>query len=63
MGGEIAGAAALPEKNRPVLAAAIHLGCEALVTGDRSHFGPLFGRSIRGVAIHSPRSIAEKLLR
>ena len=52
----------LAEKDRPVLAAAIHLHCHALVTGDRTHFGELYGRSILGVAIHSPRSIAEKLL-
>lgn len=51
----------LVEKDRPILAAAIHLRCEALMTGDRTHFGELYGRSIRGVAIHSPRSLAEEL--
>lgn len=53
----------LPEKDRPVLAAAIRLGCEALVTGDRTHFGSLFGRKIHGVTIYSPRSLADKLLK
>src|SRR6266545_1112893 len=53
----------LPEKDRPVLAAAIRLGCEALVTGDSTHFGPLFGATIYGVTIYSPRSLAEKLLK
>lgn len=53
----------LPEKDRPVLAAAMRLGCEALVTGDRSHFGAFYGRTLGGVAIHSPRSLAEALLR
>ena len=52
----------LPEKDRPVLAGAIHNRCHALVTGDRSHFGRLYGRTIHGVAIHSPRSLAEALL-
>jgi len=52
----------LPEKDRPVLAAAILGGCEALVTGDRTHFGALFGSAIEGVAIHSPASLAEWLL-
>jgi predicted nucleic acid-binding protein len=52
----------VPEKDRAVLAAAIHLGCEALVTGDRSHFGALYRQTIRGVAIHSPRSLAESVL-
>jgi uncharacterized protein len=51
----------LPAKDRPVLAAAIHLGCDALVTGHRTHFGPLYGRAIHGALIHSPRSLAEAL--
>lgn len=49
-------------KDRPVLAAAIQFDCAALLTGDRTHFGSLYGRKIHGVAIHSPRSIAEALL-
>jgi len=52
----------LPEKDRPVLAAAIRHGCEALVTGDRTHFGSLYGKTLRGVTIHSPRSLAQALL-
>jgi uncharacterized protein len=52
----------LAEKDRPVLAAAIDLRCAALVTGDRNHFGALYGRTINGVAIHSARSLAEALL-
>jgi len=52
----------LPEKDRPVLAAAIRHRCEALVTGDRTHFGRLYGKAIHGVTIHSPRSIAAALL-
>ena len=58
-----AAARALPAKDAPVLAAAIRLRCEALVTGDRTHFGPLFGRSISGVTIYSPRMLAEALRR
>lgn len=50
-----------PEKDRPVLAAAVMLGCQVLVTGDRSHFGPLFGRLVANVTIHSPRSLFELL--
>jgi predicted nucleic acid-binding protein len=53
----------LPEKDRPVLAAAIRHGCAALVTGDRSHFGALYGKTLHGVAIHSPRSLAQALLK
>lgn len=52
----------LPEKDRPVLAAAIRLRCDTLVTGDRTHFGAGYGRAFGGVMIHSPRSLAERLL-
>ena len=51
----------LPEKDRPVLAAAIRLRCAALITGDRSHFGRGYGKVFGGVTIHSPRSLAESL--
>lgn len=51
----------LAEKDRPILAAAIGSRCEVLLTGDRRHFGPLFGRTLGGVAIHSPASLAEAL--
>ncbi len=51
----------LPEKDRTVLAAAIRLRCDALVTGDRTHFGPGYGKIFAGVTIHSPRSLAERL--
>jgi predicted nucleic acid-binding protein len=53
----------LPEKDRPMLAAAIRLGCDALVTGDRTHFGALYGKVLAGVKIHSPRSLAEEWLK
>jgi len=52
----------LPAKDRPVLAAAIRQSCTVLITGDRRHFGALYGRTIRGVTIYSPRSLAEALL-
>jgi uncharacterized protein len=51
----------LPDKDRTVLAAAIRLRCDALVTGDRTHFGPGYGKVFGGVIIHSPRSLAERL--
>jgi uncharacterized protein len=52
----------LAAKDRPVLAAAIRLGCDALVTGDRKHFGSAHGLEVGGVTIHSPRSLAETVL-
>lgn len=52
----------LPEKDRPVVAAAIHHRCDILVTGDRTHFGPLYGTTIRGVTVLSPAMLAESIL-
>jgi hypothetical protein len=54
-------AALVHEKDRPVVAAAARLRCDALLTGDRTHFGALYGGKLLGVAIHSPRSLAEWL--
>ena len=48
-------------KDQPVLAAAIRLRCDALVTGDRAHFAALYGRAVDGVAVHLPRSLADAL--
>jgi predicted nucleic acid-binding protein len=52
----------LPDKDRPVLAAAVALGCDAQVTGDRTHFGAGYGKTFAGVTVHSPRSLTERLL-
>jgi len=51
----------LPAKDQPVLIAAARLHCDVLVTGDRTHLGPGYGKTFRGVTIHSPRSLAELL--
>jgi predicted nucleic acid-binding protein len=51
-----------PEKDRPVLAAAIQSRCEALITGDRTHFGRFYGKRLGGVTIHSPSMAAQALL-
>ncbi|MGA0569121.1 PIN domain-containing protein [Variovorax sp. VNK109] len=52
----------LHEKDRPVLLAAMALHCNVLVTGDKTHFGPGYGRTFGGVTIHSPAMLAEALL-
>ena len=48
----------LPEKDRPVLASAIQHRCQAFLTGDKTHFGRLYGQTIAGVSIYSPLSLA-----
>ena len=53
----------LPADDRPVLAAAIRLGCEVLITGDKTHLGSLYGGRVRGVAVHSPASFLSGVLR
>ena len=58
-----AGAAGwLPAKDQPVLLAAIALRCEALVTGDRTHFGAGYGKTWAGVTVYSPALLAKALL-
>jgi hypothetical protein len=39
----------------------MRIGCDVLVTGDRTHFVPGCGRVFGGVALNSPRSLAELL--
>ena len=51
------------DKDKLVLAAAITLDCRALITGDRTHFGHLFGKAVQGVAIYSPTLAARSLVR
>lgn len=45
----------LPDKDAPVLAAAISCGSDGLVTGDRKHFGHLFGHEFAGTKVLSLR--------
>jgi uncharacterized protein len=46
--------AVLPDKDRPILLAAIDTGSTHLLTGDTTHFGKLFRRRIGGVLILRP---------
>lgn len=50
----------LPAKDAPILAAAVAAGAELLVTGDRAHFGTLYGRTFEGTEVVS---LAEGLAR
>ena len=45
----------LPDNDAPVLAAAVHVRADGLVTGDRRHFGHLFGQTVRGVRVMTLR--------
>jgi predicted nucleic acid-binding protein len=44
----------LPDKDRPVLLAAIGAGATHLLTGDFRHFGPYYGKRIEGVLVLPP---------
>ena len=44
----------LPDKDRPILLAAVSAGATHLLTGDFRHFGPYFGKRIEGVLVLPP---------
>lgn len=44
----------LPEKDLPILRAAIAAKATHLLTGDIRHFGPYFGRKLSGVLVQRP---------
>jgi predicted nucleic acid-binding protein len=50
----------LPEKDRPVLMAAISIKADYLITGDSTHFGKYFGYTVNGVKICRPRDYLAK---
>lgn len=45
----------LPEKDRPILLAALAAGATHLLTGDITHFGRFFGRLIGAMRVLKPR--------
>jgi len=52
---------ALPLKDMPVLAGAVLAKADFLVSGDKKHFGPLFGSVVRGVRIIAPTELLSAL--
>jgi hypothetical protein len=44
----------LPEKNAPILLAAMEAQATHLVTGDVRHFGTYFGKTVQGVLVVTP---------
>ena len=47
-------AISLPDKDVPIILAAIAARATHLLTGDIRHFGPYFGKAIRGIEIARP---------
>ena len=52
----------LPAKDAPILATAVGARADLLVTGDRKHFGSLYGSSLRGVEIVTPAEALSRLV-
>lgn len=52
--GELPAGIVLPEKDRPILLSAIRAKATHLLTGDRQHFGALYGQVVSGVSVMRP---------
>jgi hypothetical protein len=46
----------LPDKDQPILGAALSAGATHLLTGDLRDFGPLLGRRVGGLRIETPEA-------
>ena len=57
-----AAAQPLPAKDAPILAAAVQAEADILATGDKTDFGHLFGRTLRGTEILAPVAAIERIL-
>lgn len=53
----------LPDKDRPILAAAVGAKADFLLTGDAKHFGVYFGRTICGVRVERPAEFLRLIAR
>ena len=52
----------LPDKDAPILAAAVQAKADILVTGDRADFGILYGHILQRVEVLPPRAALERIL-
>lgn len=52
----------IPDKDAPILAAAVQAQADILVTGDRTDFGSLYGQKLRGLEVLAPRTALERIL-
>jgi len=57
---QLPGDVSLPEKDEPILLAAIEARATHLITGDVRHFGPHFGKTMAGILILSPSAYLQK---
>ena len=55
-------AVALKPKDQPILGGAIASHATHLLTGDKTDFGHLFGKTVQGVKIVSPQLLADELV-
>ena len=52
--GSLPSGISLPEKDLPILLAALRVGASHLLTGDIRHFGPYFGKRIQDTVVMLP---------
>ncbi len=52
----------LPEKDVPILSAAVASGCTHLLTGAKQHFDALFGKSVGGVLVLVPSEYIRRVM-
>lgn len=52
----------LPEKDKPIMGAAISAKCDYLLTGDKRDFGHLYEKQVHGVMVVSVLALAEILV-
>jgi len=57
------GNSGLPDKDQPVLGGAVADHCSHLWTGDKRHFGHLYGKTIGGTHVVSATVLADELHR
>lgn len=51
----------LPDKDWPILLAALWAGSTHLITGDATHFGRYFGQTVEGMQILPPAAYLQKI--
>lgn len=53
----------LPEKDKPILQAALYAQATHLITGDKQHFGRYYGKKLGGVLVMAPAQYLQNHLR